>query len=81
MINGFLALSAGGALALLILRYRRFGSQQRHQIRWPFYGIAVAVAWGLLIGAGTVEVQRNYIAGKILRGDAPASPAWRNPLT
>ena len=48
LINGFLALSAGGALALLILRYRRFGSQQRHQIRWPFYGIAVAVAWGLL---------------------------------
>ena len=46
LINGFLALSAGGALALLILRYRRFGSQQRHQIRWPFYGIAVAVAWG-----------------------------------
>jgi alkylation response protein AidB-like acyl-CoA dehydrogenase len=35
---------------------------------------------GLLIGAGTVEVQRNYIASKVLRGDAPASPAWRNPL-
>jgi alkylation response protein AidB-like acyl-CoA dehydrogenase len=33
---------------------------------------------GLLIGAGTVEVQRNYIAGKVLKGDAPASPAWRN---
>ncbi|MFN2544925.1 MAG: acyl-CoA dehydrogenase family protein [Actinomycetota bacterium] len=36
---------------------------------------------GLLIGAGTVEVQRNYIASKVLKGDAPASPAWRNPLT
>jgi alkylation response protein AidB-like acyl-CoA dehydrogenase len=35
---------------------------------------------GLLIGAGTVEVQRNYIASKVLRGDAPTSPAWRNPL-
>ena len=35
---------------------------------------------GLLIGAGTVEVQRNYIASKVLRGEAPASPAWRNPL-
>src|SRR5438128_3821042 len=36
---------------------------------------------GLLIGAGTVEVQRNYIASKVLKGDAPASPAWRNPLS
>src|SRR5207302_9333327 len=35
---------------------------------------------GLLIGAGTVEVQRNYIASKVLKGGAPASPAWRNPL-
>src|SRR2546421_11163851 len=35
---------------------------------------------GLLIGAGTVEVQRNYIASKVLKGAAPASPAWRNPL-
>ena len=35
---------------------------------------------GLLIGAGTVEVQRNYIASKVLKGEAPASPAWRNPL-
>src|SRR5438105_10345444 len=36
---------------------------------------------GLLIGAGTVEVQRNYIASKVLRGEAPASPAWRNPMS
>jgi 3-sulfinopropanoyl-CoA desulfinase len=36
---------------------------------------------GLLIGAGTVEVQRNYVASKVLKGDAPASPAWRNPLS
>jgi alkylation response protein AidB-like acyl-CoA dehydrogenase len=35
---------------------------------------------GLLSGAGTVEVQRNYIASKVLKGAAPASPAWRNPL-
>ena len=32
---------------------------------------------GLLIGAGTVEIQRNYIASKVLKGAAPASPAWR----
>jgi alkylation response protein AidB-like acyl-CoA dehydrogenase len=36
---------------------------------------------GLLIGAGTVEVQRNYIASKVLKGDAPASPAWRDPFS
>ncbi|HMC36461.1 MAG TPA: acyl-CoA dehydrogenase family protein [Actinomycetota bacterium] len=35
---------------------------------------------GLLIGAGTVEVQRNYIASKVLKGDVPASAAWRKQL-
>ncbi len=32
---------------------------------------------GLLIGAGTVEVQRNYIGTRLLKGGAPASPGWR----
>ena len=35
---------------------------------------------GLCIGAGTVEVQRNYIGANLLRGRAPASGAWRGPL-
>src|SRR5205085_293476 len=35
---------------------------------------------GLCIGAGTVEVQRNYIGTNLLRGRTPAGGAWRNPL-
>lgn len=34
---------------------------------------------GLSIGAGTVEVQRNFIGGNVLRGRGTASPAWRDP--
>jgi len=34
---------------------------------------------GLSIGAGTVEVQRNYIGTQVLRGRHPATPAWRDP--
>jgi alkylation response protein AidB-like acyl-CoA dehydrogenase len=32
---------------------------------------------GLCIGAGTVEVQRNFIGSNLLRGKHPAGPAWR----
>jgi len=35
---------------------------------------------GLCIGAGTVEIQRNYIGTNLLRGRTPAGGAWRNPL-
>ena len=30
------------ALALLLLRYRRFGAEQRRQIKWPLYALSVA---------------------------------------
>ena len=30
------------ALALLLLRYRRFGSDQRRQIRWPLYALSLS---------------------------------------
>ncbi|MGH9205987.1 MAG: acyl-CoA dehydrogenase family protein, partial [Acidimicrobiales bacterium] len=36
---------------------------------------------GLCIGAGTVEVQRNFIGANVLRGRFPAGAAWRNPLS
>jgi 3-sulfinopropanoyl-CoA desulfinase len=36
---------------------------------------------GLCIGAGTVEIQRNFIGSQIVRGVTPAGAAWRNPLT
>jgi alkylation response protein AidB-like acyl-CoA dehydrogenase len=32
---------------------------------------------GLCIGAGTVEVQRNYIGAKLGAGGVPSGPAWR----
>jgi alkylation response protein AidB-like acyl-CoA dehydrogenase len=35
---------------------------------------------GLCIGAGTVEIQRNYIGSQVVRGATTVSPAWRNPL-
>src|SRR6266513_767370 len=36
---------------------------------------------GLCIGAGTIEVQRNYIGTNLLRGRTPGLGAWRNPIT
>jgi alkylation response protein AidB-like acyl-CoA dehydrogenase len=35
---------------------------------------------GLCIGAGTVEIQRNYIGSQVLRGATTSSAGWRNPL-
>jgi alkylation response protein AidB-like acyl-CoA dehydrogenase len=35
---------------------------------------------GLCIGAGTVEIQRNYIGSQVVKGATSASPGWRNPL-
>ena len=32
---------------------------------------------GLCIGAGTVEVQRNFIGKNVLDGSTPASHGWR----
>ena len=35
---------------------------------------------GLCIGAGTVEIQRNYIGSQVVKGATTVSPGWRNPL-
>jgi alkylation response protein AidB-like acyl-CoA dehydrogenase len=35
---------------------------------------------GLCIGAGTVEIQRNFVGSQVLRGAKTVSPGWRNPL-
>ena len=35
---------------------------------------------GLCIGAGTIEIQRNFIGANLLKGRAPAGPSWKNPL-
>jgi alkylation response protein AidB-like acyl-CoA dehydrogenase len=33
---------------------------------------------GLCIGAGTVEIQRNFIGTSVLRGATPASDGWKS---
>ena len=35
---------------------------------------------GLCIGAGTVEIQRNFIGSQVVRGKRSVSPGWRDPL-
>jgi alkylation response protein AidB-like acyl-CoA dehydrogenase len=35
---------------------------------------------GLCIGAGTVEIQRNFVGSQVLRGATTTSAGWRNPL-
>jgi alkylation response protein AidB-like acyl-CoA dehydrogenase len=35
---------------------------------------------GLCIGAGTIEIQRNFIGSQVVRGARTTSPGWRNPL-
>ena len=53
------------ALALLLLRYRRFGAEQRRQIKWPLYALVVTAVffaalfipprgWGLPIWAQAI---------------------------
>ena len=34
---------------------------------------------GLCIGAGTVEIQRNFIATALLGGSRPTVPGWKTP--
>ena len=33
---------------------------------------------GLCIGAGTVEIQRNFIGTSVLKGATPASDGWKS---
>jgi alkylation response protein AidB-like acyl-CoA dehydrogenase len=35
---------------------------------------------GLCIGAGTVEIQRNFIGSQIVHGATPVGASWRGPL-
>ncbi|MHB8220419.1 MAG: acyl-CoA dehydrogenase family protein [Acidimicrobiales bacterium] len=36
---------------------------------------------GLCIGAGTVEIQRNFVGTSLLKGRLPAAPWWSPPIT
>ena len=41
------------ALALLLLRYRRFGEEQRRQIKWPLYAVALSAVSLVILGFGS----------------------------
>jgi signal transduction histidine kinase len=41
------------ALALLLLRYRRFGEEQRRQIKWALYAIALSVVSVVILSASS----------------------------
>ena len=41
------------ALALLLLRYRRFGDEQRRQIKWPLYAIALSAISVVILAFGS----------------------------
>jgi alkylation response protein AidB-like acyl-CoA dehydrogenase len=36
---------------------------------------------GLCIGAGTVEIQRNFVGSQLVRGATPVGGGWRSPRT
>jgi signal transduction histidine kinase len=40
------------ALALLLVRYRRFGDEQRRQIKWPLYAIALSAISVVILAFG-----------------------------
>lgn len=40
------------ALALLLFRYRRFGAEQRRQIKWPLYAIALSAISVVVLAMG-----------------------------
>lgn len=40
------------ALVLLVLRYRRFGAEQRRQIKWPLYAIALSAISVVVLALG-----------------------------
>ncbi|HEY2598312.1 MAG TPA: GAF domain-containing sensor histidine kinase [Candidatus Dormibacteraeota bacterium] len=66
-LNAF-ALSSLVALVLLIIRYRRFGPQQRRQIRWPLFGIAIDVVTLGLIFFLPTNGPASFVDGLIFVG-------------
>ena len=53
------------ALALLLLRYRRFGEEQRRQIKWPLYALAVS-ALGIVVLTFMPETALTFWVAAVL---------------
>jgi signal transduction histidine kinase len=53
------------ALAVLLLRYRRFGEEQRRQIKWPLYALAVS-AFGIVVLTFVPETDLTFWVAAVL---------------
>jgi signal transduction histidine kinase len=62
-------------LALLLLRYRRFGEEQRRQIKWPLYTLSVAAIGVLIISLVPETVMPFWVAAVLYLGTQALLPA------
>lgn len=62
-------------LALLLLRYRRFGEEQRRQIKWPLYTLSVAAIGVLIISFVPEPVMPFWVAAVLYLGTQALLPA------
>lgn len=63
------------ALALLVLRYRRFGGEQRRQIKWPLYALAVSAIGVLALTFVPEPAFPFWVAGLLYVGTQALLPA------
>jgi signal transduction histidine kinase len=62
------------ALALLVLRYRRFGGEQRRQIKWPLYALAVSAIGVLALTFVPEPAFPFWVAGLLYVGTQALLP-------
>ncbi len=63
------------ALALLLLRYRRFGDEQRRQIKWPLYALSVSAIAILVITFVPESAMPFWLAASLYMGAQALLPA------
>jgi signal transduction histidine kinase len=63
------------ALALLLLRYRRFGEEQRRQIKWPLYALAVSAIGIVVLTFAPQSAMTFWVAAVLYVGTQALLPA------
>jgi signal transduction histidine kinase len=63
------------ALALLLLRYRRFGEDQRRQIKWPLYALAVSAVGIVMVTLIPESALTFWVAAVLYVGTQALLPA------
>jgi signal transduction histidine kinase len=63
------------ALALLLLRYRRFGDEQRRQIKWPLYTLSLAAIGVVIVYFVPETVMPFWVAAVLYLGTQALLPA------